>query len=251
MSRKVIIAGNWKLNTTVDEAKELVSGLVELVKDVNDVDIVVCPPYINIPAVVEITKGTNVQVGAQDLHWEEKGAFTGKISANMLVAVGVKYVIVGHSEQRQYFGETDETVNKKIKAALAKELIPIVCVGETLDEREADKVKEVLSTQIKGAFAGFTKEDVAKCIIAYEPVWAIGTGKTATPVMADEAHKIIRDILAEICDEDTAQSVRIQYGGSMKPASAKELLAMENIDGGLIGGAALKADLFHGIIVPK
>ncbi len=251
MSRKIIVAGNWKMNTTLDEAKALAKGIVEAVKDVKDVEVVVCPPYINIAPVMEIVAGTNVAVGAQDIHWEESGAYTSKVSADMLLSHGVKYVILGHSEPRQYFGETDATVNKKTIVALAKGLIPIVCVGETLEEREADKIVEVLSTQTKGAFAGISADDAKKCVIAYEPVWAIGTGKTATPEMADDAHKVIRDILTEMYNTEVAQSITIQYGGSMKPDNAKELLAQPNIDGGLIGGAALKADSFYGIVSAK
>ena len=251
MSRKTIVAGNWKMNTTLEEAKALATSIVAAVKDVKDVEVVVCPPYINIAPVAEIVKGTNVKIGAQDLYFEEKGAYTSKVSADMLLSHGVEYVILGHSEPRQYFGETDATVNKKTVVALAKGLTPIVCVGETLEEREADKVKEVLSTQTKGAYAGVSADDAKKTVIAYEPVWAIGTGKTATPEMADDAHKIIRDILTDMYNTEVAESITIQYGGSMKPGNAKELLSQPNIDGGLIGGAALDAESFFGIVSAK
>ncbi len=249
--RKRIIAGNWKMNTTLDEAKKLASEIVELVKNVDDVEIVICPPYTNLYVVYEIIKDSNVKLGAQDLHWEDKGAFTGKISADMLLSVGVKYVIIGHSEQRTYFCETDETVNKKVKQALKKGLKPIVCVGETLEQRENGETKEVVKKQVVGAFEGVSKEDILKSVIAYEPVWAIGTGKTATPEQAQEVHAFIRELLKELYDEEVAQSVRIQYGGSMKPNNAKALLEQPDIDGGLIGGASLKAKDFYGIIRPE
>ena len=251
MSRKKFIAGNWKMNTTVEEAVALAKDVVNVVGSVTDVDVAVCPPYINIPAVVAAVKGSNVKVGAQDVHWEVKGAFTGKVSCGMLKAVGVTYVIIGHSEQRQYFGETDEKVNKKTKAVLAAGLLPIVCVGETLDERQSGKMDAVIGTQTKGAFAGISAEDAVKCTIAYEQVWAIGTGVTATPEQANEAHVFIRNILAQLFGQDTAGKMRIQYGGSMKPDNAKGLLALSDIDGGLIGGAALKAADFAGIVQPK
>jgi len=250
MARKIFIAGNWKMNTTVDEAVALAKGVVEKVGNNTDVDVAVCPPYTNLAAVSEVVKDSPVKLGAQDVHWEEKGAYTGKISTAMLKAVGVDLVIIGHSEQRSYFGETDETVNKKIKATLAADLQPIVCVGETLEERKGGKVEDVLETQTKGAFAGISKEDALKCVIAYEPVWAIGTGETATPEQADEAHAYIRKYITDIYDAEAADAIRIQYGGSMKPGNAKELLGKENVDGGLIGGAALKADDFAGIIFP-
>lgn len=251
MARKVFIAGNWKMNTTVSEALALAKAVVEKAGKQTDVDVAVCPPYTNLAAVAEAIKGSTVKLGAQDVHWEEKGAFTGKISCSMLKAVGVTYAIIGHSEQRQFFGETDETVNKKTKAALAAGLLPIVCVGELLDERKAGKVETVLATQIKGGLVGISKADLLKCTIAYEPVWAIGTGETATPAQANEAHAFVRTVLAEMYDADAAQTVRIQYGGSMKPGNARELLGQPDVDGGLIGGAALKADAFAGIIFPQ
>ncbi|MBD3345025.1 MAG: triose-phosphate isomerase [Chitinivibrionales bacterium] len=251
MARKVFIAGNWKMNTTPQEAAELARGVVEKVGSVTDVDIAVCPPYTNLWVVAEAIKGSNVKLGAQDVYWEEKGAYTGKVSCAMLKGCGVEYVIIGHSEQRQYFGESDETVNKKIKAALGAGLLPIVCIGELLEERKAGNVEQVLETQTKGAFNGISKEEALKCTLAYEPVWAIGTGETATPDQANEAHAFIRKVLAQIYDDETAQVIRIQYGGSMKPGNAKELLGESDVDGGLIGGASLKPDDFAGIVKPE
>jgi len=251
MSGKKFIAGNWKMNTTVGEAVALAKGVVEVVSGASGVDVAVCPPYVNLSAVAEVIKGSNVKLGAQDVHWEAKGAFTGKVSTAMLKAVGVTYVIVGHSEQRQYFGETDETVNKKTKAVLAEGLLPIVCVGETLAEREGGKMDAVIDRQTRGAFDGISAGDAEKCTIAYEPVWAIGTGKTATPQQANEAHIYIRKILESLYGKDTAVKIRIQYGGSMNDGNAKELLAQSDIDGGLIGGAALVAEKFAGIVQPK
>lgn len=251
MARKKFVAGNWKMNTTVDEAVALAKALVEKMGTVTDVDVAVCPPYISLKSVSDVIKGSTIKLGAQDVYWEAKGAFTSKISCAMLKSVGVTYVIIGHSEPRQYFHETNETVNKKVKAALAAGLLPIVCVGETLDERKTGKLFTVIETQTKGAFAGISKEDALKCTIAYEPVWAIGTGETATPEQANEMHIFIRKQIASLYDDVTAQSLRIQYGGSMKPDNAKALLALSDVDGGLIGGAALKADDFYGIVKPK
>jgi triosephosphate isomerase len=251
MARKPFIAGNWKMNTTLNEAVELAKGVVAKVGAVSDVDVAVCPPYTSLAAVKEILAGSNVKLGAQDVHWEEKGAYTGKVSCAMLKSVGVEYVIIGHSEQRSYFHETDETVNKKVQAALGAGLLPIVCVGETIEERKSGKMQQVVETQIRGAFAGIARERALICTIAYEPVWAIGTGETATPEQANEAHAFIRKILADIYNQETADALRIQYGGSMKPANAKELLAQSDVDGGLIGGAALKADDFAGIVRPQ
>lgn len=250
MARKIFIAGNWKMNTTVEEAAALAKDVAAKMGTVTDVDIAVCPPYTNLAAVAEAIKGSTVKLGAQDVFWEEKGAYTGKISCAMLKSVGVTYAIIGHSEQRQYFGETNETVNKKVKAALAADLLPIICVGETLEERKSGKMDAIIEAQTKGAFEGISKEDALKCTIAYEPVWAIGTGETATPQQANEAHVFIRKIVAGIFDEQTAGEIRIQYGGSMKPENAAELLAQTDVDGGLIGGAALKADSFFGIVKP-
>ncbi len=251
MARKNFITGNWKMNTTCDEAVTLAQGVVEKVGLNTDVDVAVCPPYVNLTAVYNVIKDSNVKLGAQDVHWEAKGAYTGKISCDMLKQAGVTYVIIGHSEQRAYFNETDETVNKKIKAVLAADLLPIVCIGETLDERNGGRMEAVVETQTRGAFVDISKEDALKCTLAYEPVWAIGTGETATPEQANEAHVFVRKILADIYDEDTAQAIRIQYGGSMKPENAKELLEQSDVDGGLIGGAALKPDAFAGIVIPN
>ena len=248
MSRKVIIAGNWKMNTNASEGRALVEAIKAETANMNDVEIVVCPPFTTLGAVVEAAAGSNIGVGAQNIHWAENGAFTGEISADMLKTSGVKYVIIGHSERRQYFGETDETVNKRLAAALAAGLIPIVCIGELLEEREAGKTEEVLATQIRGGLANVSKEDAAKIVIAYEPVWAIGTGKTATPEMAQDAHAFIRAELTAMFGADTAEAMRIQYGGSMKPANARELVACKDIDGGLIGGAALDAASFVSLI---
>lgn len=251
MARKKFIAGNWKMNTTVAEAVALAKSVVEKCGSNTDVDVAICPPFTNLSAVAEAIKGSTVKLGAQDVHWEEKGAFTGKISCSMLKAVGCTYVIIGHSEQRQYFGETNETVNKKTKAALACGLLPIVCAGETLDERKANKTLDVVKSHIEGAFKDISATDVAKCTIAYEPVWAIGTGLTATPEQANEVHVAIRKMVTSLYDASTANGMRIQYGGSMKPDNAKSLLALSDIDGGLIGGAALKAEDFFGIVSPK
>ena len=246
--RKTIIAGNWKMNKNASEGRALVEALKAQTAALENVEIVVCPPFTTIGAAVEAAAGSNIGVGAQNIHWAESGAFTGEISADMLKTSGVKYVIIGHSERRQYFGETDETVNKRLAAALAAGLIPIVCIGELLEEREAGKTEEVLSTQIRGGLANVSAEDAAKIVIAYEPVWAIGTGKTATPEMAQAAHAFSRAELAAMFGTETAEAMRIQYGGSMKPANARELVAQKDIDGGLIGGAALDAESFLSLI---
>jgi triosephosphate isomerase len=251
MERKKFIAGNWKMNTTLEEAMSLAKGIVAKLGSISNVDIALCPPYINLPAVSEIIKGSTVKLGAQDVHWEAKGAFTGKISCAMLKSVGVTYVIIGHSEQRTYFNETNETVNKKVKASLASGLLPIICVGETLQERKSGNMEKIVESHVRGAFSGLSQPDAEKCTIAYEPVWAIGTGETATPTQANDAHVFIRKILNSMYNEDCSQKIRIQYGGSMKPDNAKALLSLSDVDGGLIGGAALKVDDFAGIVVPK
>jgi len=250
MSRKKFIAGNWKMNTTIDGAAKLAQEIVAAMGTVSDVDIAICPPYTNLSEVAKIIKGSTIKLGAQDVHWEASGAFTGKVSCDMLKSVGVTYVIIGHSEPRQYFNETDETVNKKVKAALAAGLLPIICVGETLEERKSGKMDAVIDRQTRGAFAGVSAADASKCTIAYEPVWAIGTGETATPAQANEAHVFIRKIIAQLYSSGVANAMIIQYGGSMKPENAKELLAQSDVDGGLIGGAALKAASFFGIVKP-
>ncbi len=248
MARKAIIAGNWKMNNTIAETKALITDLIPLVKDAA-CDVVICTPYTDLATAVAMTEGTNIKVGAENVHWAEKGAFTGEISAKMLVELGVEYVIIGHSERRQYFGETDETVNARTKAALAAGLKPIVCIGETLDEREAGKVEEVLVRQTEGAFKDIPSSELENIVIAYEPVWAIGTGKTATAEQADETIKIVRDTMARLyCANCAENKLRIQYGGSMNPKNVKELMAMEQIDGGLIGGASLKAADFAQVV---
>ena len=246
--RQRIIAGNWKMNKTIPEAAELAKGVVAATAGAS-AEVVICPTYVCLPAVGEAIKGTHVALGAQDLHWEKSGAFTGKVSADMLVSAGVKYVIIGHSEQRTYFHETNETVNRKVKAALAAGLLPIVCVGETLSEREAGRTEAVVEDHVVGAYAGLSRDDALKTVIAYEPVWAIGTGKVATPEQAQEVHAFIRwTLLQRLYGAEVAAAVRVQYGGSMKADNARELLAKPDIDGGLIGGASLKAADFAGIV---
>ena len=243
--RTPIIAGNWKMNNTASEAVTLINSLKPLVKDA-DCEVVVCVPAIDIPAVAEALKGSNIALGAQNVHFAEKGAFTGEISANMLKEYGVKYVIIGHSERRQYFGETDETVNKRTLAALAAGLTPIVCIGEVLEERENGLTEKVLDKQIEIGLKGI--ENLADIVIAYEPVWAIGTGKTATNEQANETIGYIRKKLAEMFCPNCASKVRIQYGGSMNAGNCKGLMAQEEIDGGLIGGASLKPNDFATIV---
>ena len=241
MARKKIIAGTWKMNKTPSEAVELVNLLKDLVKN-DDVDVVYCVPAIDIVPVVEATKGTNVAVGAENMYFEESGAYTGEISAAMLVDAGVKYVIIGHSERRDYFKEDDVLLNKKVKKAFEAGITPILCCGESLEQRELGVTMDWIRLQIKSDLAGVTADQVKSMVIAYEPIWAIGTGKTATSDQAQEVCKGIRDLIAEIYDTDTAEAVRIQYGGSMNAGNAAELLAKPDIDGGLIGGASLKAD---------
>lgn len=245
--RKPIIAGNWKMNNTIAAAKSLVSELKPLVADA-ECDVVLCVPYTAIAAVAEATKGTNIKVGAENVAWADKGAFTGEISAEMLKEVGAEYVIIGHSERRQMFGETDETVNKRTVQALKYGLKPIVCVGETLSERESDKTEEVVKRQTEGAFAGIAAGELDNVVIAYEPVWAIGTGKTATSEQANETIAYIRSVVKGMYGKATADKLRIQYGGSMNPSNAAALMAQPDIDGGLIGGASLKAVDFSKVV---
>ncbi len=246
--RKPIIAGNWKMNNTIDETKQLITDLKPLVKDAK-CDVVICTTDTDLATAVAETKGSNIHVGAENVHWAEKGAFTGEISAKMLVELGVEYVIIGHSERRQYFGETDQTVNARVKAALAAGLKVILCIGETLEEREGGKVEEVLVRQTTEAFKDIDKEELDNIVIAYEPVWAIGTGKTATSQDANDTIKIVRDTMAKLyCPKCAEERVRIQYGGSMNPKNASELMAMPQIDGGLIGGASLKAEDFSKVV---
>lgn len=246
--RKPVIAGNWKMNRTVAEAVSLVSELKALVADVSGVDMVVCPPFTALYAVSQVLEGSRIALGAQDMHWEPEGAFTGEVSARMLLTSGCGYVILGHSERRAYFGETNQTVNRKTKAGLAAGLVPIVCVGETLQQREAGKTQDVVRDHVVGALADIPARDAVRVVVAYEPVWAIGTGLTATPQQAQDVHAFIRGELERLYDKGVAQDVRIQYGGSMKPDNAGALLAQPDIDGGLIGGASLKAKPFADII---
>ncbi len=235
------------MNKTAGEAVELAEAIKEKYNN-HDVDVVLCPPFTNLYAVNQVVKNSPIGLGAQNIYWEEYGAYTGEICAGMLKSVGCQFVIIGHSERRQYFNETDETVNKRVKKALESEITPIICVGEVLSEREAGETNDVVARQVRGALAGLDRAGAAKIVIAYEPVWAIGTGKVATPEQAQQVHKMIRGLLAELYDNELAESVRIQYGGSMKPENAAELLSQPDIDGGLIGGASLKADAFLGII---
>ncbi len=241
MSRKKIIAGNWKMNMTPTEAKELVKKLIPLVKN-DAVDVVFGVPSIDIIPVSEAVKGTNIAVAAQNMYFEEKGAFTGEISPLMLADVGVKYVILGHSERREYFKETNEDINKKVLCAIAHGIIPIMCCGESLEQREQGITMDFIRQQVKVGLQNVTQDQAKKMVIAYEPIWAIGTGKTATKEQAEEVCKAIRDCIAKIYDEDTAEAIRIQYGGSVNAKNAAELFAMPDIDGGLVGGASLKEE---------
>lgn len=245
--RKKVIAGNWKMNKLPNEAIELIEKLTPLVKD-TDSEVIVCVPYIDLFYVLMQTQGTNIKVGAQNMHWEEKGAYTGEISGDMLSKMGVEYVIIGHSERRAYFAETDETVNKKIKSALSYNLKPIVCVGESLDQRETGVAREIITKQTELALEGIEAKDLEKIIIAYEPIWAIGTGKTATKEDANESIKWIREKIVEKYGQQVAEGVIIQYGGSVKSSNAKELFEMSDIDGGLVGGASLDAEEFAKIV---
>ena len=241
MARRKIIAGNWKMNMTPSEAVELVNTLKPLVAN-EEVDVVFCVPAIDIVPVVEAVKGSNIHVGAENMYFEEKGAYTGEISPNMLVDAGVKYVILGHSERREYFGETNEDINKKMHKAFEHGLTPIMCCGESLEQREQGVTMDFIRQQVKVGFLGLAAEQAKEAVIAYEPIWAIGTGKTATTEQAQEVCKAIRECIAEVYDEATAEAIRIQYGGSVNAATAQELFAQADIDGGLVGGAALKPD---------
>ena len=245
--RKAIIAGNWKMNKTPKEAKELLNAITPLVKDAG-CEVIACVPYVDLATALEATEGTNVKIGAENCHWAESGAFTGEISTGMLKEMGVEYVVLGHSERRQYFGETDETVNKRTKAALAAGLKPIVCVGELLWERECDITEEVIARQIKLDLFNVTEKELKNVVIAYEPVWAIGTGKTATADQAEEVCSFIRATIAKLYNQAAADAVTIQYGGSMNDGNADELLSKTNVDGGLIGGASLVAEKFATIV---
>lgn len=246
--RKPIIAGNWKMFKNAKETRSMLAELIPLVKNADGSEIVICPPFINIESAVNTCKGTNIKIGTQNIFWEEKGAFTGEISPGMIKDSGCEYAIIGHSERRQYFGETDATVNKRLYAALKAGLTPIVCVGETLEEREKNRTFEVIEKQLKGGLSGLSKEQALKTVIAYEPVWAIGTGKTATPAQAQEVHAFVRRQLEGLFGKDVASSVRILYGGSVKADNIKELMSQEDVDGGLVGGASLEAAGFSKIV---
>lgn len=245
--RKAIIAGNWKMHYTVDEAVKTIEELKPMVKDAI-CDVVVCVPFIALDAAIKAAKGSNVKIGAQNMHFEEKGAFTGEVAPGMLEAMGVDYVIIGHSERRQYFNETDATVNKKLKAAFAHKIVPILCVGESLEEREANITNEVIGAQVKLDLMGLSAEEVKTLVIAYEPIWAIGTGKTATSEQANETIAAIRSVVEGLYGKEVAEATRIQYGGSVKPSTIKEQMAMSDIDGALVGGASLVPADFAGIV---
>lgn len=245
--RKKVIAGNWKMNMLPDETMKFIEEFSPLVKDTEN-EVILCVPYTDLFYALLTAQGTNIKIGAQNMHFEEKGAYTGEVSPQMLKAINVEYVIIGHSERRQYYNETDETVNKKIKASFNVGLKPIVCVGETLEERETGKTVEIITNQTRLALDGLTNEQVENTIIAYEPIWAIGTGKTATSEDANNSIKEIRNKIAEIYGQNTASRVIIQYGGSVKSSNAKELFTTSDIDGGLVGGASLKAEEFSKIV---
>jgi triosephosphate isomerase len=242
------MAGNWKMNMLVSEAEALVNGLNSGLDGKEEVDVVVAPPFTSLHPVSRALSGSSIALAGQNLHWEASGAYTGEVSAAMLLDVGCKYVIIGHSERRQYFGETDETVNRRVKAALAAGLDPIVCVGEVLEERKSGRTWEVVKRQTRDGLAGISKEDAKRLVLAYEPVWAIGTGETATPDQAQEVHGQIRDLIRDLYDESIAQGLRIQYGGSVKPDNARGLMDQPDVDGALVGGASLKVESFLGIV---
>ncbi len=246
--RKLFVAGNWKMNKNVREAVDLINSLKREIGDVAEVDVAVCPTFVCLAEAVDTAGESNIRVGAQNMYWEANGAFTGEVAPGMLKDIGVTYVILGHSERRQFFGDTNETVNKKIRAALAHGLLPIVCIGESLDEREAGQTMDVIKTQCEGSLHGLTAAEMEKITLAYEPIWAIGTGKTATSAQAQEVHAFIRGWLNKAFGAETADAVRIQYGGSVKAENTVELLSQPDIDGALVGGASLKADSFVGII---
>ncbi len=246
--RKPVIAGNWKLNKTIKEAIDLVTLLKRKLTDCQSVEVVVCPPYTALSNVAEILMESDIRLGAQDIYWDENGAFTGEVSASLIKEAGATFVIIGHSERRQFFHETNDTVNKKTKAALKNGLTPIVCVGETLQEREANKTFGVVEGHLKGAYSNFSREEVEKTVIAYEPVWAIGTGKVATPQQAEEVHAFIRKEISKMFGEEIAGGLRILYGGSVKADNITSLMAEADIDGALVGGASLEANSFADIV---
>ena len=246
--RTPFVAGNWKLNKTPDEAETLARCVVDAVSGITGVDVAICPPFPALERVASAVRGTAIGLGAQNMYWASEGAFTGEVSAPMLLTCGCEYVILGHSERRQFFGETDETVNRRLKTALCAGLKPIVCLGESLDERQADRTEQVVKAQMRGALNGLSADDVRSITLAYEPVWAIGTGLTATPEQAEAVHGFLRQVLARLYRDEVARAVRIQYGGSVKPDNAAALFDQDNIDGGLIGGASLEADAFAAIV---
>jgi len=248
MSRKKIIAANWKMYKTPEQSRQFMNEFAPLVAGHSRDEIVICPPFVDIAAVLEKTAGTAIEVGAQNMYWEKEGAFTAEISGEMLIAAGCKWVILGHSERRQYFGESDDTVNRRLKVALEAGLAPIVCIGEVKEEREAGVTEDVLRRQCSRAFSSISARKAAKMAIAYEPVWAIGTGLTATPEMANQAHQLIRQEASNVFGAEYAQQLRILYGGSVKPENAHDLLSQEEIDGALVGGASLKPDSFSKIV---
>jgi len=248
MPRVPIIAGNWKMHCTRAEAQALVAALTPLVLDASRREVIVAPPFTALDTVRRAVAGTPIRLAAQNLHWEPKGAFTGEVSAAMLRDVGCTAVIIGHSERRQYFGETNESVNRRMRACLEAGLLPIVCVGETLAERERGETAAVVEDHLRGAWSGFDRDAIAKCVVAYEPVWAIGTGRTATPAQAEEVHALIRRLTATLASADVADSLRILYGGSVKASNIDGLMAQANVDGALVGGASLQADEFARIV---
>ena len=246
--RRKVIAGNWKMNMLPNEAMAFIENIVPVIKNTKN-EVILCVPYTDLFYSLLTAQDTNIKIGAQNMHWEESGAYTGEVSAKMLKSINVEYVIIGHSERRQYFAETDETVNLKIKTAIKNELKPIVCVGETLEQRESGKAEEIITTQTKLALEGIDKNDISKIILAYEPIWAIGTGKTATSEDANNSIKAIRKKVSELCGEQIANEIIILYGGSVKTENAKELFSTSDIDGGLVGGASLKVEDFSKIIL--
>ena len=246
--RKKVVAGNWKMNKGVSEAEDLASAIKRDLAECREADVVLCPPFTLLKSVGDVISDTNIKLGAQNMHWEPDGAFTGEISVAMLRDLYCHYVILGHSERRTHFYESDMTVNRKIKAALANNLLPIVCVGESLEERDSGIMRDVVRRQVEFGFDGCSADELKNVIVAYEPIWAIGTGRTATPEQAQEMHAFIREVLAGVTDEKTAAGIRIQYGGSVKPANAAEIFAQPDVDGGLIGGAALEVRSFVEIV---
>ena len=246
--RTPIIAGNWKLNNTISEAIELTQGIKCSVADTTDVEIIVAPTFTALAAVYEVIQESNICLAAQDVYWENSGAFTGEISPTMLKDVGCEYVIIGHSERRQFFADTNESVNLKTKAALTTDLKPIICVGEQLEDREAGNTEKIIEDHVSGGIKDLSADQMLSCVIAYEPVWAIGTGKTATPKQAQEVHAYIRQLISEAYTDEIANQVRIQYGGSVKPDNAAELMSQPDVDGALVGGASLQAESFAQIV---